>query len=505
MTQNVENILEEAKEAIRTGDYTNAHELLTPIVEIPELDDKTRARAWWILSHGAATTIERLEYVNNISKVYPQNDQVLKKLEQIKEDLAMEVKDVIEQGDKDKARESLKRILELNAYDLQSWLSLYDVVETDEERKACLDKIIEIDPENQDAHQKLHDIEYQKGISNLRRDIQLALEEKDKEKARDLLSQAMQLDENNESDWWTFYEIAETNDGRHQALEKITAINPENTKAASLLEDLKNQLNIAASLREDASQAIQTGDKSKAKFVLRKVLEIDEHSEHDWWTLYGIVDSNDERIECLEKIILANPEDIGAREALRIFKSQVKFIASLRDEVNDALQQGDKKKSRIALGKLLELDEHNEQDWLALYELAETNEQRINCLEKIVAIHPENKDAHAKLQKIRRQAALSHSVVQETRQALREHDKTKVRIALEKLLQLDDNYEEIYELFFEVIEVDEQGKECLTKDLSVLPLNDEVKNSFEELRNQAELYISLVTQAKLETQKKGFS
>ena len=55
-----------------------------------------------------------------------------------------------------------------------------------------------------------------------------------------------------------------------------------------------------------------------------------------------------------------------------------------------AVKRGDKENGRIHLMKLLEMDERNEQAWLWLSGAVEDKEERIICLENVLAINPDN-------------------------------------------------------------------------------------------------------------------
>lgn len=57
----------------------------------------------------------------------------------------------IKDGQKDKARQLLAQLLDKDPRDIQAWLWMTEVVETDEERLQCLQKVLEIDPQHQQA------------------------------------------------------------------------------------------------------------------------------------------------------------------------------------------------------------------------------------------------------------------------------------------------------------------------------------------------------------------
>lgn len=62
-------------------------------------------------------------------------------------------------GDKEKARDLLQQVVELDEYSEQGWFWLASVVETDEERRTCLGNVVLINPNNTKAQALLDQIE----------------------------------------------------------------------------------------------------------------------------------------------------------------------------------------------------------------------------------------------------------------------------------------------------------------------------------------------------------
>jgi hypothetical protein len=64
----------------------------------------------------------------------------------------------IRQGDKLRAREVLRKILELDNRNERAWLLFSEVAEKPEHRRQCLETVLKINPTNEDAKQALHSI-----------------------------------------------------------------------------------------------------------------------------------------------------------------------------------------------------------------------------------------------------------------------------------------------------------------------------------------------------------
>ncbi|NDJ85061.1 MAG: hypothetical protein GYB66_04165 [Chloroflexi bacterium] len=82
------------------------------------------------------------------------------------EEPAPEVRELLKEGinaaragDKDKAREAFRKVVELDQYNEQGWFWLASVVETEEERRTCLGNVVLINPENLKAQRLLEQLE----------------------------------------------------------------------------------------------------------------------------------------------------------------------------------------------------------------------------------------------------------------------------------------------------------------------------------------------------------
>jgi Tol biopolymer transport system component len=67
--------------------------------------------------------------------------------------------DAAKQGDRQTARELLERVVELDERNEKGWLWLYSVSETDEDRRSCLTKVLDINPANEKAKAALAKLE----------------------------------------------------------------------------------------------------------------------------------------------------------------------------------------------------------------------------------------------------------------------------------------------------------------------------------------------------------
>lgn len=65
-----------------------------------------------------------------------------------------------------------------------------------------------------------------------------------------------------------------------------------------------------------ATAALKAGHKAEARHLLDSVLAADRHNEQAWLWMSGVVDSDGERIICLENVLTLNPYNERARQGL---------------------------------------------------------------------------------------------------------------------------------------------------------------------------------------------
>ncbi len=66
-------------------------------------------------------------------------------------------------------------------------------------------------------------------------------------------------------------------------------------------------------------------------------------------------------------------------------------------EAQQAMQRGEKIRARKLLSQVLYSDPRNEQAWLLMARLADSEEQVIDCLQRVLRINPDNTSAKTAL------------------------------------------------------------------------------------------------------------
>jgi len=70
-----------------------------------------------------------------------------------------------------------------------------------------------------------------------------------------------------------------------------------------------------------AIREAKAGRKEEARLLLEAVLDADERNERAWLWLSGVVDSDAERVVCLENVLAINPENQVAAKGLAALRA----------------------------------------------------------------------------------------------------------------------------------------------------------------------------------------
>ncbi len=73
---------------------------------------------------------------------------------------------------------------------------------------------------------------------------------------------------------------------------------------------------------DQAIVAAREGRKAEARQLLESVLDADERNEKAWLWLGSVVDSDEERIICLENVLTINPNNEMARKGLAVLRAE---------------------------------------------------------------------------------------------------------------------------------------------------------------------------------------
>lgn len=148
-------------------------------------------------------------------------------------------------------------------------------------------------------------------------------------------------------------------------------------------------------LVHQAIAAAKAGRRREARALLARALQKNPQHVTAWLWMSGVVDSPQEQVECLRRVLAIDPENAVARKGLAAARTQ--GTQPLLAQGIAAAEDGDAARARDLLTRVVEQDEENVTAWLWLSRVVDTAEDRVICLENVLALDPDNAEAQAGL------------------------------------------------------------------------------------------------------------
>jgi twitching motility two-component system response regulator PilG len=202
-------------------------------------------------------------------------------------------------GDKAQARTLLRRAAEEDPENEAAWLWLAGVTETPAESMTCLQRVLKINPRNDQARKGILSLRLQAGVAEAKAG--------NKPTARQYLQEVTKQDPANELAWLWLAGVVETPQEAVTALRRVLTINPANSRARDGL----NKMNLQAGIAE-----AKAGNKGAARQFLIEVTTQEPQNELAWHWLSGIADSPQEAVPHLQRVLQINPNNERAKKAL---------------------------------------------------------------------------------------------------------------------------------------------------------------------------------------------
>lgn len=118
-------------------------------------------------------------------------------------------------------------VVEGDPHNEQAWLTLAALAENDQQTIKCLRRVLELNPQNEQALARLHQALLNEGI--------MLAKQGNKARARWLLMEASALNPNNEQCWLWLAQLAEKSSDVVRCLQKVLKLNPRNEQAIKWL------------------------------------------------------------------------------------------------------------------------------------------------------------------------------------------------------------------------------------------------------------------------------
>lgn len=226
--------------------------------------------------------------------------------------------------------------------------------------------------------------------SLLRRGISAA-QNGDREHARTLLNEAVEIDPQSEDGWMWLASISDYPEELLAFLNHALEINPGNQRAAEWHAATRTLL--AKTFVQRAIAANEQGADELALQCLEQALMHDEDCELAWFWKASIAAREDEKLECLDRVLVINPDNEDARNAVAAIKrsrSQAGF-----DDARSAAVAGKRDQAIELVDEFLQSVPDNAEAWILRSHLALNLDEKIAFLEKALENDPENAAARS--------------------------------------------------------------------------------------------------------------
>ena len=156
---------------------------------------------------------------------------------------------------------------------------------------------------------------------------------------------------------------------------------------------------------EEAKSAIKVNQRPKAVLLLKKVLaeyKTDNIAcNYAWFYLAYAEEAVEKRFNSCQNALKAYPDNENLKDKYDQLKLEV------ITEAKNALSKNRKEEAGHLFEAILESETDSEEIWLLFLETRETKKDRILCLEKILALNPENTTARDLLKKLQKNRTIT--------------------------------------------------------------------------------------------------
>ena len=244
--------------------------------------------------------------------------------------------------------------------------------------------------------------------------------------------------------------------------------------------DLSNNNFDAAKINEMLKAGISAakeGNRAEARALLLRVTECQADNETAWLWLASISEYPEELLVFLSNVLDINPNNERALEWSRATKSLLSKTFVQRG-IN-ASRENQKDLANQFFRQAIAHDRENEMAWLWAASIADSPEEKIDHLEKVLMLNPENETAQASLKAVRQQTA--QALLKKANVAAISGDHETAREMLEQLMNLSPGMEEAWILKAYLSETYEEKIACFEKVLMLNPENETAQAGIDSL------------------------
>lgn len=214
--------------------------------------------------------------------------------------------------------------------------------------------------------------------------------------------------------------------------------------------------------------AAKEGNRAEARALLLRVAESQSDNETAWLWLASISEYPEELLVFLNNVLDINPNNERALEWSRATKSLLaktfvqRGITASRESQKDLANQ--------CFRQALAHDGANEMAWLWLASIADSTEEKMAHLERVLSLNPENETAQASLKSVKHQ--MSQALLKKANVAAISGEHEAAREMLDELMNLSPEMEEAWILKAYLSESHDEKIACFEKVLAFNPENE---------------------------------
>ncbi|MGI8638526.1 MAG: response regulator [Pyrinomonadaceae bacterium] len=286
----IKPLLEKGIKAAQEGNRAEAKQMLLRVTEV-EPDNEN---AWLWLASISEYPEELLGFLHNVLSVNPNNERALEWAKSTKSLLADNFVqrgiDASKESQKEFARQSFLQAVAHDEENETAWLWLASVSDSVEEKNTHLRKVLNLNPENENALLMLKSVKNQNIESLLTKAITEAVANK-RGAANEALEKVLKDAPGLEDAWILKSYLADSFNEKIACYEKILEINPEsplaNVSWTSLLEMMARAESVEIVENEEKFLADEDESEAEEKFdsdFSDEVLDIEQKSEEDDFT-----------------------------------------------------------------------------------------------------------------------------------------------------------------------------------------------------------------------------
>lgn len=231
-------------------------------------------------------------------------------------------------------------------------------------------------------------------------------------------------------------------------------------------------------LLADGIKAAQSGNRSDARTLLMRATELDARCEAAWLWLASISEYPEELLVFLKNVLEISPENERALQWSAATKSLLAKTFVQRGI--EASKDNQNERALECFDQALAYDEQNQMAWLWIASLSDSKDRKIEYLERVLSINPQNEEAQTAMQAARQPDA--DALLKAAKSAAVAGEKEKAIGLIDEMLEHFPDSEDGWILRSHVADSFEEKIKSFENALEINPENFTAKASLESLR-----------------------